>query len=47
MDGNTFEVEIPFTFDEAVFEASVTAAGLAQPRTSSIDASLEFNGTEY
>lgn len=47
MDGNSFEVEVPFVFDESVFYAAVTASGLAQPRTSSVDASLEFNGTEY
>ena len=47
MDGNKFEVEVPFEFDEDVFHEAVSAVKFAQPRTSSVDASLEFNGTEY
>ena len=47
MDGNTFEIEVPFAFDETVFLKNVTASKFAQPRTASEDASLEYNGTEY
>ncbi len=47
MDGNEFEVEIPFHYDEAVFQGAITSAKLAKPRVSSVDASLQFNGTEY
>ena len=47
MDGNTFEIEVPFAFDETVFLKNVTASKFAQPRTASVDASLEYNGTEY
>ena len=47
MDGNSFEVDVPFTFKEDVFDEAVSAAKFAQPRTASTDASLEFNGTEY
>lgn len=47
MDGNDFEVEVPFEFDENTFEASVTAAKFANPRVASVDASMQFNGTEY
>lgn len=45
--GNEFEVEVPFDYDENVFKNTVTAANLASPRVASIDASMEFNGTEY
>lgn len=47
MDGNEFEVEVPFTFDEEVFRSSVSASQLAAPRVASTDAVMEFNGTEY
>jgi hypothetical protein len=47
MDGNEFEVEVPFDFSEDTFEAEVTASNLATPRSSSVDASMQFNGTEY
>lgn len=47
IDGNDYEVEVPFEFDEDTFEQAVTAAKLAQPRVASVDASLQFNGTEY
>lgn len=47
MDGNTFEVDVPFDFDEDKFAQSVTSAAFAQPRMPSADASLEYNGTEY
>ena len=40
MDGNTFEIEVPFAFDETVFLKNVTASKFAQPRTASVDASL-------
>ncbi len=46
-EGNTFEVEVPFSFDEAVFREAVAAAHFSRPRTASADAVLEYNGTEY
>lgn len=47
LDGNEFEVEIPFDCDETVFQGAVASAKLAKPRVTSVDASLQFNGTEY
>lgn len=47
MDGNDFEVEVPFEFNENTFTASVTSAKFAKPRMASVDASMQFNGTEY
>ncbi len=47
LDGNTFEVGVPFEFDEDTFNKSVTAANLAQPRVASTDAYMDFDGTEY
>lgn len=46
-DGNTFEVEVPFVFDEKVFSSAVTAANFAQARVASTDAVMEYNGSEY
>ncbi|MCD7737289.1 MAG: L,D-transpeptidase/peptidoglycan binding protein [Lachnospiraceae bacterium] len=46
-EGNTFEVEVSFDYDESVFLSAVTSANFARERTSSTDASLEFDGTEY
>ncbi len=46
-EGNTFEVEVPFAFDETVFSQAVAAANFSKPRTASVDASMEYNGTEY
>lgn len=47
MEGNEFEVEVPFEFDESTFRQSVSAANFAAPRRQSQDATMEFNGTEY
>lgn len=47
MDGNTFEVEIPFDYDEAAFKANVCAAKFAKPRVASTDATMEYDGKEY
>lgn len=47
LEGNQFEVEVPFEFDEDVFNEAVTAAKFASPRTASVDAYMEYNGTEY
>lgn len=47
MDGNEFEVDVPFTFDEDTFEKSVSAANFSAPRVASMDATMEYNGTEY
>ena len=46
-EGNTFEVEVPFQFDENVFEQAVAAANFSTPRVASVDAVMEYNGTEY
>ena len=40
-------MEVPFSFDEAVFREAVAAAHFSRPRTASADAVLEYNGTEY
>ncbi|MCD8346657.1 MAG: L,D-transpeptidase/peptidoglycan binding protein [Lachnospiraceae bacterium] len=45
--GNAFEVEVSFDFDENVFLSAVTSANFASARTQSIDATLEYDGTEY
>lgn len=47
LDGNEFEVEVPFDYDETIFQDTITSAKLAQPRITSADATLEFDGTEY
>ncbi len=47
MGGNEFEVEIPFEFDEDTFNEAVSASRFLTPRKASVDASLEYNGTEY
>ncbi|MDY3249578.1 MAG: L,D-transpeptidase family protein [Candidatus Choladocola sp.] len=47
MEGNTFEIDVPFRFDEDVFSKAVSAANFSSPRVSSQDATLEYNGTEY
>ena len=47
LDGNTFEVDVPFVYDEAVFESAVTASAFSKPRVASTDAEMAFNGTEY
>lgn len=47
MEGSSYEVKVPFTYDEDTFNAAVLSANLAAPRTASADASMEYNGTEY
>ena len=47
LGGNEFEIEIPFEFDEKVFNTAVSASRFAKPRTASVDASLEYDGVEY
>lgn len=47
MNGNSYEVSVPFEFDEEQFNSSVCAANLAQPRVASTDAYMDFDGTEY
>ncbi|MCC8065874.1 MAG: L,D-transpeptidase/peptidoglycan binding protein [Clostridiales bacterium] len=46
-EGNTFEVQVSFDYDENVFTEAVTSANFAQARVASADASLEYDGTEY
>lgn len=47
MDGNSFEIEIPFTYDDDAFKTNVCAAKFAEPRMPSSDAEMKYNGTEY
>lgn len=47
MDGNEFEVKVPFSYDDAVFRKAVSAAQFAKPRVASTDAEMKFNGMEY
>ena len=47
LGGNEFEIEIPFDYDEAVFQSAVSSTKLAKPRVASADATLQFDGTEY
>lgn len=47
MDGNTYEVEVPFTFDEDVFREAVSAQNFSKARVASSDAVMEFDGTQY
>lgn len=48
MDGNEYEISVPFDFDEKVFSEAVSSGKLAVPRVASTDASLEFkDGTYY
>ena len=37
----------PFQFDENVFEQGCAAANFSTPRVASVDAVMEYNGTEY
>ncbi len=41
--GNTYEVDIPFKFDEAVFEENVTSASFANGRQPSENAKLKYS----
>ena len=43
MNGNHFQVEVTFTFDEAVFNAAVNSAALKNPRTASVDAQMLYD----
>ena len=43
MNGNAFNTDIPFRFDEAVFNSKVCAASLKDPRRSSVDAVMKFD----
>ncbi|MCD8338218.1 MAG: L,D-transpeptidase/peptidoglycan binding protein [Lachnospiraceae bacterium] len=45
--GNTFEVEVTFDFDESVFLSAVSSDNFATARTVSENATLEYDGTEY
>ncbi len=45
--GNTYEVEIPFDYDEDTFDESVTSAQFAVERVPSTNASMEYDGKEY
>lgn len=47
LEGNEYEIEVPFDYDEAAFQGAVVSSRLARPRTASTDAKMEFNGQEY
>ena len=47
MDGNTFEVDVPFDYDEDIFKSNVCAAKFAKTRVASVDATMEYDGKEY
>ncbi len=47
MEGNIFEVEVPFDCDENKFRQTVTVENLAAPRVASTNATMEYNGEEY
>lgn len=47
MDGNSFEVGIPFTYDENKFRSAVTAKAFSAPRVASTDASMQYDGVSY
>lgn len=47
MDGNDYEITVPFDFDEKVFAEAVSAGKLAEPRIASTDASLQFKDGSY
>ncbi|MCD7746290.1 MAG: L,D-transpeptidase/peptidoglycan binding protein [Lachnospiraceae bacterium] len=45
--GNTFEVQVSFDYDEDVFQSAVSSSNFAAARVLSTDATLEYDGTEY
>ena len=47
MDGNEFEVDVPFEYDDATFKKAVSSANFAAKRVKSTDAEMKYNGTEY
>ncbi|MCD7818079.1 MAG: L,D-transpeptidase/peptidoglycan binding protein [Lachnospiraceae bacterium] len=46
-EGNDFEVEVSFDFDENVFATAVSSANFTTARITCSDASLQYDGTEY
>lgn len=46
-EGNEYEVEVPFNFDEEVFKKAVSSQNFSKARTASADAYMDFDGTEY
>ena len=47
MDGNEFEVDVPFEYDDETFKKAVSSANFAAKRVKSTDAEMKYNGTEY
>ena len=47
MDGNEFEVDVPFEYDDDTFKKAVSSANFAAKRVKSTDAEMKYNGTEY
>lgn len=43
MNGNSFQVEVSFTFDEGTFAAAVNSGALKDPRVASVDAQMLFD----
>ncbi|MCD7956940.1 MAG: L,D-transpeptidase/peptidoglycan binding protein [Lachnospiraceae bacterium] len=46
-EGNTFEVEVSFDYDDSVFASAVSAENFSTARTVCSDATLEYDGTVY
>lgn len=46
-EGNSFEVEVSFDYDESVFTSAVAAENFSAARAVCSDATLEYDGTEY
>lgn len=46
-EGNDYEVEVPFQFEETVFNQAVSSKNFSAARVKSEDAVLEFDGSRY
>ncbi len=46
MNGNTFQVEIPYVFDEETFQKAVSSEALKEDRFPSVDSEMIFNEQE-
>lgn len=46
-EGNDYEVEVPFRFEETTFNQAVSSKNFSAARVKSEDAALEFDGSRY
>ena len=46
-EGNNYEVEVPFQFEETAFNQAVSSKNFSVARVKSEDAALEFDGSRY